>query len=171
MRGETFVTRKISRAVAAIELGLEKCLFLGNIDAKRDWGHARDYVEGMWLMLQQPAPDDYVLATGETHSVREFVELAFRCIDRPLVWKGDGIDEKGCCARTDDVLVAIDPAYYRPTEVDLLLGDPTKARRKLRWRHKIGFAQLVSEMVEADRTSLQEGRFDDEPENLVRIAG
>jgi len=171
VRGETFVTRKISRAVAAIELGLEKCLFLGNIDAKRDWGHARDYVEGMWLMLQQPAPDDYVLATGETHSVREFVELAFRCIDRPLVWKGDGIDEKGCCARTDEVLVAIDPAYYRPTEVDLLLGDPTKARRKLRWRHKIGFAQLVSEMVEADRTSLQEGRFDDEPENLVRIAG
>ena len=171
VRGETFVTRKISRAVAAIELGLEKCLFLGNIDAKRDWGHARDYVEGMWLMLQQPAPDDYVLATGETHSVREFVELAFRCIDRPLVWKGDGIDEKGCCARTDDVLVAIDPAYYRPTEVDLLLGDPTKARRKLRWRHKIGFAQLVSEMVEADRTSLQEGRFDDESENLVRIAG
>src|SRR6266567_2637090 len=160
VRGETFVTRKISRAVAAIELGLEKCLFLGNIDAKRDWGHARDYVEGMWLMLQQPAPDDYVLATGETHSVREFVELAFRCIDRPLVWKGDGIDEKGCCARTDEVLVAIDPAYYRPTEVDLLLGDPTKARRKLRWRHKIGFAQLVSEMVEADRTSLQEGRFD-----------
>src|SRR6266702_4125039 len=165
VRGETFVTRKISRAVAAIELGLEKCLFLGNIDAKRDWGHARDYVEGMWLMLQQPAPDDYVLATGETHSVREFVELAFRCIDRPLVWKGDGIDEKGCCARTDDVLVAIDPAYYRPTEVDLLLGDPTKARRKLRWRHKIGFAQLGSEMVEADRTSLQEGRFDDESEN------
>jgi len=171
VRGETFVTRKISRAVAAIELGLEKCLFLGNIDAKRDWGHARDYVEGMWLMLQQPAPDDYVLATGETHSVREFVELAFRCIDRPLVWKGDGLDEKGCCARTDEVLVAIDPAYYRPTEVDLLLGDPAKARRKLRWRHKIGFAQLVSEMVEADRTSLQEGRFDDEPENLVRIAG
>src|SRR5713226_2857281 len=149
-RGETFVTRKITRAVAAIELGLQNKLFLGNLSAKRDWGHARDYVEGMWLIVQQPKPDDYVLATGEKHSVREFVELAFRCIDRPLVWKGDGLDEKGCCARTDEVLVAIDPAYYRPTEVDLLLGDPAKARRKLRWRHKIGFAQLVSEMVEAD---------------------
>src|SRR5260221_4563906 len=171
VRGETFVTRKITRAVAAIERGLEKCLFLGNIDAKRDWGHARDYVEGMWLMLQQPRPDDYVLATGETHSVREFVELAFHCIDRPIVWQGRGVNEKGCCARTGVTLVAIDPAYYRPTEVDLLLGDPTKARNKLHWHHKIGFAQLVSEMVEADRASLQGGRFDDEAENLVRIAG
>jgi GDPmannose 4,6-dehydratase len=171
IRGETFVTRKITRAVAAIERGLEKCLYLGNIDAKRDWGHARDYVEGMWLILQQPQPDDYVLATGETHSVREFVELAFRCINRPIIWEGSGLDEKGYCARTGVALVAIDPAYYRPTEVDLLLGNPEKARRKLHWRHKIGFAALVAEMVEADRALIQGGRFENERENLVRIAG
>lgn len=171
VRGETFVTRKITRAVAAIERGIEKCLYLGNIDAKRDWGHARDYVEGMWLILQQQQPDDYVLATGETHSVREFVELAFRCINRPIVWEGSGLDEKGYCTRTGAVLVAIDPAYYRPTEVELLLGDPEKARKKLHWHHKIGFAELVAEMVDADRILIQGGRFDDERENLVRIAG
>src|SRR5579862_1569852 len=118
VRGETFVTRKITRAVAAIERGLQHRLHLGNIDAKRDWGHARDYVEGMWLILQQEVPDDYVLATGETHTVREFVELAFRAIDRPIVWRGAGADEIGCCTRTGHTLVAIDPKYYRPTEVD-----------------------------------------------------
>src|ERR1700676_992961 len=130
-RGETFVTRKITRAVAAIELGMQDRLYLGNLDSERDWGHARDYVEGMWLILQQDEPDDYVLATGEMHSVREFVELAFRCIDRPIVWQGSGAEEIGCCARTGKALVAIDTKYYRPTEVDLLLGNPAKARAKL----------------------------------------
>jgi len=150
MRGETFVTRKITRAVGAVARGGADPLYLGNIDAKRDWGHARDYVEGMWLMLQQPTPDDYVLATGETHSVREFVERAFRCIDRQLVWRGSGADERGICSRTGKTLVAIDPRYYRPTEVDLLLGDPTKARTKLGWHHKTTFPELIAEMVEAD---------------------
>jgi GDPmannose 4,6-dehydratase len=161
IRGETFVTRKITRAVAAIELGLQKRLYLGNINAKRDWGHARDYVEGMWRILQQDEPDDYVLATGETHSVREFVELAFSQVGRPIVWQGQGRDETGCCRRTGDVLVAIDPAYYRSTEVELLLGDPGKARRKLGWRHKTSFAELVREMVETDLRELG-GRNGDE---------
>ncbi|MGH6984773.1 MAG: GDP-mannose 4,6-dehydratase, partial [Stellaceae bacterium] len=145
VRGETFVTRKISRAVAAIERGVQKRLYLGNIDAKRDWGHARDYVEGMWLILQQEKPDDYVLATGETHTVREFVERAFRCIGRTIVWSGSGADERGLCDRSGEYLVAIDPHYYRPTEVDLLLGDPEKARQRLGWRHKTSFEQLVAE--------------------------
>ncbi|MEK9970500.1 MAG: GDP-mannose 4,6-dehydratase, partial [Ferrovibrio sp.] len=127
IRGETFVTRKIARAVAAIEHGLQKRLYLGNIDAKRDWGHARDYVEGMWMILQQDKPDDFVLATGEVHSVREFVELAFRRIDRTIQWDGKGVDEKGYCAKTGDIVVAIDPEYYRPTEVDFLHGNPDKA--------------------------------------------
>jgi GDPmannose 4,6-dehydratase len=154
LRGETFVTRKITRAVAAIELGLQSRLYLGNLDAKRDWGHARDYVEGMWLMLQQPAGDDYVLATGETHSVREFVELAFAEVGRRIEWRGNSADEKGVDAKTGDVLVALDPKYLRPTEVDLLLGDPSKAREKLGWRHKVSFADLVSEMVQADLKSV-----------------
>jgi GDPmannose 4,6-dehydratase len=154
-RGETFVTRKITQAVARIERGFQKRLYLGNIDAKRDWGHARDYVEGMWMILQQDEPDDYVLATGETHSVREFVELAFDCVGRPIAWHGRGIDEKGYCRRTGDILVAIDPSYFRPTEVDVLLGDPTKARTKLGWRHKVSFEALVSEMVESDRQELR----------------
>ncbi len=154
IRGETFVTRKITRAVAAIELGLQKRLYLGNINAKRDWGHARDYVEGMWRILQQDEPDDYVLATGETHSVREFVERAFSYVGRPIVWRGAGQDEEGCCLRTGDVLVAIDPIYYRSTEVELLLGDPGKAQRKLGWRHKTSFEDLVREMVEADLREL-----------------
>ena len=137
MRGETFVTRKITRAVAAIELGLQDRLYLGNLDAKRDWGHARDYVEGMWLILQQDEPDDYVLATGESHSVREFVELAFDEIGRSIDWRGKGDGGEGLrCARTGEVLVEIDPRYFRPTEVDLLLGDPAR-RAKLGWRHKI----------------------------------
>jgi len=151
IRGETFVTRKITRAVAAIERGFQDVLYLGNLDAKRDWGHARDYVEGMWRILQQDAPDDYVLATGETHTVREFVELAFRQIDRDIVWHGSGGDEHGCCRRTGKMLVALDEAYRRPTEVDLLLGDPAKALTKLGWRHRTSFEQLVAEMVESDR--------------------
>ncbi len=163
IRGETFVTRKITRAVAAIERGSQDCLYLGNLDAKRDWGHARDYVEGMWRILQQDKPDDYVLATGETHTVREFVELAFRCIDREIVWRGSGIDEYGCCRRTGKVLVALDERYCRPTEVDLLLGDPTKANSKLGWRHHTSFQELVTEMVEADRIILRAAGVRHEP--------
>ncbi len=149
-RGETFVTRKITRAVAAIQLGLQKTLYLGNIDAKRDWGHARDYVEGMWRILQQDEPDDYVLATGETHSVREFVELAFAEVGRKIVWSGKGVDEVGKDAKSGDTLVQIDPRYFRPTEVDLLLGDPSKAHQKLGWKHTTTFPELVAEMVAAD---------------------
>jgi GDPmannose 4,6-dehydratase len=150
-RGETFVTRKITRAVAAIELRRQDKLFLGNLDAKRDWGHARDYVEGMWLIAQQPEPDDYVLATGETHSVREFVEKAFAHIGKRIAWRGTGTDEKGYDAESKQVLVEVDPRYFRPTEVDLLIGDPSKARTKLGWQHKVSFDALVSEMVDADR--------------------
>jgi GDPmannose 4,6-dehydratase len=149
-RGETFVTRKITRAVAAIELGFQEKLYLGNLDAQRDWGHARDYVEGMWLILQQPEPDDYVLATGETHPVREFVEKAFGRVGRRIEWQGKGAAECGVEAGTGRVLVEIDPDYFRPTEVDILLGDPSKARQKLGWHHKISFDQLVEEMVDAD---------------------
>ena len=149
-RGETFVTRKITRAVAAINLGAQDTLFLGNLDAKRDWGHARDYVEGMWRILQQDEPDDYVLATGEMHSVREFVEHAFAQVDIRIAWRGKGADEKGVDAATGRVLVKVDPRYFRPTEVDLLIGDPSKARTKLGWRHTISFETLVAEMVAAD---------------------
>ncbi len=159
VRGETFVTRKITRAVAYIEHGLQDCLYLGNLDAKRDWGHARDYAEGMWRMLQQPEPDDYVLATGETHSVREFVELAFAEAGRKIVWSGKGAEEKGKDERTGQVLVRIDPTYFRPTEVDLLRGDPRKAHEKLGWRHRTTFSELVAEMVLADTrfASLEKG--------------
>jgi len=150
MRGETFVTRKITRAVAAIECGLQDCLYIGNLDAKRDWGHARDFVEGMWRIVQQPTPDDYVLATGETHSVREFVEKAFACSGRSIVWQGSGVDEKGVDKKTGAALVQVDPRYFRPTEVDLLLGDPTKARTVLGWKHTTPFDALVRDMVEAD---------------------
>jgi len=150
MRGETFVTRKITRAVAAIERGLQERLYLGNLDAKRDWGHARDFVEGMWLMLQQPEPDDYVLATGEMHSVREFVEVAFGCVGRQIVWRGTGVDEVGVDAKSGAELVHVDPNYFRPTEVEQLLGDPSKARAKLGWQATTRFADLVAEMVEAD---------------------
>ena len=150
LRGETFVTRKITRAVAAIELGLQDELFLGNIDAQRDWGHARDYVKGMWLMLQQPEPDDFVLATGETHAVREFIDRAFAEIGRQIAWSGRGVDEIGTDTKSGKVVVRIDPRYFRPTEVDLLLGDPRKAHQKLGWRHETSFADLVSEMVAAD---------------------
>ena len=150
LRGETFVTRKISRAVAAIELGLQERLYIGNLNAMRDWGHARDYVEGMWRMLQQDVPDDYVLATGEAHSVREFVELAFACTNRQILWRGSGVVEVGIDARTGTELVRVDPRYFRPTEVDLLQGDPSKARATLGWRHRTAFPDLVREMVEAD---------------------
>jgi len=150
IRGETFVTRKITRAVAAIEFGQQDKLYLGNLDAKRDWGHARDYVRGMWLMVQQPAPDDYVLATGECYSVRQFVEAAFAHVGKRIEWRGSGLDEQGIDAATGRVLVAIDPQHFRPTEVDILVGDPTKAREKLGWRHTISFHALVDEMVAAD---------------------
>ena len=149
-RGETFVTRKITRAVAAIERGLQSKLYLGNLDALRDWGHARDFVEGMWLMLQQEQPDDYVLATGEMHSVREFVELAFARVGREIVWRGSGVDEAGIDAKTGTELVRIDPRYFRPTEVEQLLGDSSKARAKLGWSHKTKFKDLVTEMVDSD---------------------
>lgn len=149
-RGETFVTRKISRAVAAIECGQQDTLFLGNLEAKRDWGHARDYVEGMWRIVQQQTADDYVLATGETHTVREFVERAFAAVGRTIVWQGEGVDEVGIDERSSQVLVRIDPAYFRPTEVDLLLGDPTKARDRLGWKHTTSFQELVEDMVASD---------------------
>lgn len=149
-RGETFVTRKVTRAVAAIHHGMQKKLYLGNVNAKRDWGHARDYVEGMWLMLQQAHPDDYVLATGEQHSVREFVELAFQKVGVPITWHGSGTDETGCDARNGQVLVAIDPRYYRPTEVSSLVGNPKKARDRLGWKSRTSFPELVAEMVAAD---------------------
>lgn len=149
-RGETFVTRKITRGVAAIELGLEDKIYLGNLNAARDWGHARDYVEGMWLTLQQPKPDDYVMATGESHTVREFVELAFAETGRKIVWKGEGADETGVDAKTGKVLVEVDPTYFRPTDVHALRGDPSKARATLGWRHKTSFGDLVKEMVASD---------------------
>jgi GDPmannose 4,6-dehydratase len=156
LRGETFVTRKITRAVAAIELGLQDRLYLGNLDAKRDWGHARDYVEGMWRMMQQPEPDDYVLATGETRSVRDFVEAAFAETGRRILWEGAGVDETGRDAATGKVLVEIDPRYFRPTEVDLLLGDASKAREKLGWVPTTSFAQMVADMVRADMVAVKD---------------
>ena len=149
-RGETFVTRKITRAVAAITCGLQEKLYLGNLDAQRDWGHARDYVEGMWRILQQPTPDDYVLATGEMHSVREFVGLAFGHVGVKLNWSGTGVEEKGICATTGKTLVAVDPAYFRPAEVEQLLGNPAKAKAKLGWKHTVSFPELVREMVASD---------------------
>jgi GDPmannose 4,6-dehydratase len=154
-RGETFVTRKITRAVAAIEIGLQDRVYLGNLDAERDWGHARDYVEGMWMMLQQDEPDDYVLATGEKHSVREFVERAFGHVGRQIAWRGTGVDETGIDAKSGQTLVEIDPRYCRPTEVDVLLGDPGKARQRLGWRHRTSFEDLVKEMVDGDRKQVR----------------
>ncbi|SNS28001.1 GDP-mannose 4,6-dehydratase [Sphingopyxis indica] len=150
LRGETFVTRKITRAAAAIKLERQDKLWLGNLDAKRDWGHAREYVRGMWLMLQQDTPNDYVLATGETTPVRTFVEWAFEDVGIQLQWKGAGVDEKGYCAETGRCLVEVDPRYFRPTEVELLIGDPTKAQEKLGWRHETTVRELAREMVQAD---------------------
>ena len=155
IRGETFVTRKISRAVAAIHLGLQENLYLGNLDARRDWGHARDYAEGMWRILQQDEADDFILGTGESHSVREFVELAFREVGIRLEWRGCGMDETGTDARTQRALVKIDRRYFRPTEVDHLVSDPSKARQKLGWRHTVSFDELVTEMVQADMETVK----------------
>lgn len=155
LRGETFVTRKITRAVAAIELGQQQRLYLGNLDAQRDWGHARDYVEGMWRIMQHAVADDWVLATGETTTVRRFVELAFAEVGRSIAWEGEGVAELGRDAKTGDVLVAIDPAYFRPTEVDLLLGDPSKATRELGWKHTTPLSDLVREMVAGDLETLR----------------
>jgi len=156
IRGETFVTRKITRAVASIKHGLQDRVYLGNLDARRDWGHARDYVEGMWRILQRENPGDYVLATGESHSVREFVEKAFAHIGRGVVWRGSGVAEKGIDQASGQVLVEIDPRYFRPTEVDSLLGDPSKARAELGWAHKTSFDALVADMVEADMVVIRE---------------
>jgi len=155
LRGETFVTRKITRAAAAIKLGRQKRLFLGNLDARRDWGHAAEYVRGMWLMLQQDHPEDFVLATGETTHVRTFVEWAFEEVGIGLEWTGTGVDEKGIDKATGEVLIEVDPRYFRPTEVDLLIGDPSKARDKLGWVHEMPVRDLVREMVRADLDVMQ----------------
>ena len=154
-RGETFVTRKITRAAAKIKASLQDCLFLGNLDAKRDWGYAPEYVEGMWRMLQQDEPDDFILATGQTHSVREFADYAFRELDIELEWQGTGPEEKGIDTETGKVLVAVNPDYYRPTEVDLLIGNPEKAKKKIGWEATIKFEDLVRLMARADWEELQ----------------
>jgi len=150
LRGETFVTRKITRAAAAIKLDRQSKLYLGNLDAKRDWGHAKEYVRGMWMMMQQDEPDDYVLATGETTEVREFVRWAFEDVGVPIEFRGEGVDEKGYCQATGKLLIEVDPRYFRPTEVELLIGDPTKANEKLGWRHETSVRELAREMVLAD---------------------
>ena len=150
VRGETFVTRKITRAAAAISLGLQEKFYLGNLDAKRDWGHARDYVEGMWLILQQKEPDDYVLGTGETRSVREFVNASFKEVDIDIEWQGNGLAEKGIDSSSGRTIIEIDPLYFRPTEVDCLISDSSKARKKLGWNPKITFDEMVKEMIKSD---------------------
>ena len=150
IRGETFVTRKITRGLARIVTGLDTCLYLGNLDAKRDWGHARDYVEGMWRMLQQETPDDYVISTGETRSVRDFIEVAVEALGLAIVWKGEGVDEVGIDPRNGEVIIRVDPRYFRPTEVDLLIGDSSKARKTLGWAPQTSFKSLVEEMVAED---------------------
>ncbi len=155
-RGETFVTRKITRAVAAITAARQDCLYLGNLNAKRDWGHARDFVRGMWQIVQQAEPDDYVLATGEAHSVREFVELAFAEVGIALAWRGDGVDEQGFCTRTGRVLVRVDPAYFRPTEVDLLVGNPARAQQRLGWRCTTTLREMIAEMVAYDLAAIED---------------
>ncbi len=159
LRGETFVTRKITRAVARIHSGIENDLFLGNLDAKRDWGHAQDYIEAMWLMLQQETPDDFVIGTGQTRSVREFVERAFKEVDIEIAWKGKGVDEVGYDKKTGRKLVFVDPTYFRPSEVDLLIADPTKANTILKWVPQISFDQLVKEMIAYELQSLTSIQF------------
>jgi GDPmannose 4,6-dehydratase len=163
VRGETFVTRKITRGLARIKLGLQDCLYLGNLDAKRDWGHARDYVEVQWLMLQQKAPEDFVIATGEQHSVREFVDAAASELGIALTWRGSGVDEKGF-DESGRCIVSVDPRYFRPTEVDTLLGDASKAKAKLGWTPRVSFRKLVSEMMRDDLKSA-------ERDDLVRRSG
>ena len=150
IRGETFVTRKITRAVARISLGLQKKIYIGNLEAKRDWGHAKDFVEGMWLMLQKEKPDDYVLATGVTNTVRTFCELAFKEVGVNIEWRGEGVEEVGVNSKTNEIVLEVDPNYHRPTEVDLLIGDASKAKKELGWQHKYDLQSLVKEMVEAD---------------------
>jgi GDPmannose 4,6-dehydratase len=150
IRGETFVSRKITRGLARIAVGLDSCLYLGNLEARRDWGHARDYVLAQWLILQQPQPDDYVVASGSQHSVREFVELAARELGQGIRWEGNGLEERGVDQASGRVIVRIDPRYFRPTEVDSLLGDASKAREKLGWAPSVSFAELVREMAAAD---------------------
>jgi len=165
-RGETFVTRKITMAATRIKLGLQDKLYLGNLDAKRDWGHSKDSVEAMWLMLQQPEPDDYIVATGEQHSVREFCELAFKGLGIELEWQGEGLDEKGVDKKTNKIIIEVDSKYFRPAEVESLLGDSAKAREKLEWKPKISFNELVKEMVQSDlkeaekELHLKDGGFD-----------
>lgn len=159
IRGETFVTRKITRAVAKISLGLQKKVYLGNLDAQRDWGHAKDYIEGMWLMLQQDVADDYVLATGVTYTVRHFVELAFAEAGISLRWEGEGVNEKGIDVNTGEILVQVDPKYFRPTEVELLVGDPSKAQKELGWKHKYDLKALVKEMVESDLELFRKDKY------------
>jgi GDPmannose 4,6-dehydratase len=154
IRGETFVTRKITRALARIKLGLQDCLYLGNMDAKRDWGHAKDYIEMQWLMLQQEKPEDFVIATGVQYSVRDFVNAAAKELGMEICWEGQGVAEKGCNA-AGKVIVAVDPRYFRPTEVETLLGDPSKAKAKLGWTPKITFDELVAEMVREDLKSAE----------------
>lgn len=159
VRGETFVTRKITRAAARIKYGLEPKLYLGNLDAKRDWGHAKDYVEGMWRILQQPEPDDYVLATGRTTTIRDFVTMAFRYAGFEMEWRGNGLEEKGIDSATGKTLVEVDPVYFRPTEVDLLLGDASKAREKLGWAPQHSLEELVHEMMEHDLAEAEKERY------------
>jgi GDPmannose 4,6-dehydratase len=158
LRGETFATRKVTRAVAAIHHGFQDRLYIGNLEAKRDWGHARDYIDGMWRILQHPEPDDFVLATGETHTVRELIEVAFDNVGRKIAWQGEGADEIGLDAKTGKALVSIDPRYFRPTEVELLLGDPSKAREKLGWSHTTSFKDMIAEMVTSDLKVVMEER-------------
>jgi len=157
IRGETFVTRKITRALARIKLGIQECLYLGNLDALRDWGHARDYVEMQWLMLQQEQPEDFVIATGVQHSVREFLELAAKELGITVCWEGKGIEEKGYDANSGKCIVAVDPRYFRPTEVETLLGDPSQAHEKLGWTPNTTFKDLVEEMVQEDLKEAQKG--------------
>ncbi|HHD82824.1 MAG TPA: GDP-mannose 4,6-dehydratase [Bacteroidetes bacterium] len=164
IRGETFVTRKITRAMARIKLDLQECLYIGNLDAKRDWGHAADYVEMQWLMLQQEEPDDFVIATGKQHSVKEVIETAGKQLGISIRWEGNGVEEKGINEENNKMIVAVDPGYFRPTEVDNLLGDASKAREKLGWEPRISFGQLISEMVDEDMKEAQK-------DNLCRQEG
>lgn len=163
LRGETFVTRKITMAAANISLGLQKKLYLGNLDAKRDWGHARDYVEAMWLILQHDKPDDFVIATGQAHSVREFAELAFKEVGINIIWQGKGIDEKGIDASTGRTLIEIDSRYFRPTEIDILIGNSTKARELLNWKTTYQFQDIVKEMVLSDLEIAKKAIINDHP--------